>query len=155
MWLTLTRTLLNSVSCCSFCFLFGLFPLLSHYIPIFLPKFYYPLPQRFLLSYRCRFVSNFERLLLKQATFKAFKVSFFFFSFFSSLCGWCLKCSFSSLLRPSYRHILTSSSSSSVHLLLLVSTKWLVYGDNGVWFLFRYETCGKKNVFGRCKGCSQ
>ena len=34
-------------------------------------------------------------------------------------------------------------------------TKWLVYGDNGVWFLFHKETCGKKNVFERCKGCSQ
>ena len=33
-------------------------------------------------------------------------------------------------------------------------TKWLVYGDNGVWFFFHKETCGKKNVFGRCKGCS-
>ena len=77
------------------------------------------------------------------------------FLFFSSLCDWRLKCSSSSSLRPSYRHILTSSSFSSVHLLLLVSTKWFVYGDNGVWFLFHYETCGKKNIFGQCKGCSQ
>ena len=75
MWLTLTRTLLSIVFCCSFSFLFGLFPLLSHCIPIFLPKFYCPLLQRFLLSYRSKFVSTFERL--KQATFKAFKVSFF------------------------------------------------------------------------------
>ena len=50
MWLTLTRTLLSIVFCCSFSFLFGLFPLLSHCIPIFLPKFYCPLLQRFLLS---------------------------------------------------------------------------------------------------------
>ena len=81
------------------------------------------------------------------------RLSRFLFLFFSSLCGWRLKCSSSSSLRPSYRHILTSSS--SVHLLLLLSTKWLVYGDNGVWFLFHYETWGKKNVFGRYKGCSQ
>ena len=80
MWLTLTRTLLSIVFCRSFSFLFGLFPLLSHCISIFLPKFYCPLLQRFLLSYRSKFVSTFERLLLKQATFKAFKVSFFLFS---------------------------------------------------------------------------
>ena len=59
MWLTLTRTLLSIVFCCSFSFLFGLFPLLSHCIPIFLPKFYCPLLQRFLLSYRSKFVFNF------------------------------------------------------------------------------------------------
>ena len=61
-----------------------------------------------LLSYKCRFVSTFEKLLLQQAAFKAFKVSFFFFS---SLCGWRLKCSSSYSLRPGYRHILTLSSS--------------------------------------------
>ena len=106
--------------------------------------------------------------------------SFWFLFFSFSLCGWYLKCSSSSSLCPSYRHILTTSSSSSVHLLLLVfgkeifwifllpnvlrvwceskvwrETKWLVYGDNGVWFLFHYETCKKKNIFGWCKGCSQ
>ena len=154
MWFESIRTLLSFVFCHSFCFWFGLFPLLSHCIPFSQSVsdfcFCFCMPHRFLLSYRCRFVSTFERLLLQQATFKAFKVSFFFFS---SLCGWHLKCSSSSSLRSSYRHILTSSS--TVHLLLLVSTKWLVYGDNGVWFLFHYETCGKKNVFGWCKGCSQ
>ena len=43
--------------------------------------FCFCMPQRFLLTYRCRFVSTFERLLLQQATFKAFKVSFFLFPF--------------------------------------------------------------------------
>ena len=73
------------VSCRNFFFLFGLFPILSHCIPSSQSVsgfcFCFCMPQRFLLTYGCRFVSTFERLLLQQATFKAFKVSFFIFLF--------------------------------------------------------------------------
>ena len=76
LWFELTRTLLSFVSCRSFCFWFGLFPLLSQFIPFFQSVsgfcFCFCMPQKFLLSYRCIFVSTFERLLLQQATFKAF-----------------------------------------------------------------------------------
>ena len=114
----------------------------------FLPKFYCPLPQRFLLSYRCRFISTFERLLLKQSTFKAFKVSFFSLLYVVDVS--------SVHLHP---HFAPITNTSSLHLPMFICfyrfLQRLVYGDNGVWFVFHYETCGKKNVFGRCKGCSQ
>ena len=52
MWLNLSIATLNATLQFLVIYRFELFPLLSHCIPIFLPKFYRPLPQRFLLSYR-------------------------------------------------------------------------------------------------------
>ena len=34
-------------------------------------------------------------------------------------------------------------------------TKWLIYVADGVWLLFHYETCTKKEVSISCKGCIQ
>ena len=71
------------VSCHSFWDWFGLFPLFCLIVILF-PKVRVRLLLLFLyatevlLSYKCRFVSTFEKLLLQQATFKAFKVFFFF-----------------------------------------------------------------------------
>ena len=71
-----------------------------------------------LLSYKCRFVSTFERLLLQQATFKAFKVSFFSLLYVVDVS--------SVHLHP---HFAPITDTSSLHLQVFICFYWFLQSD--------------------------